>query len=812
MNSHRKSQKTVMIGVALLFAIIIFGTLLTMIPQVSAQQIINNDFEVNLYSVSYDFYTGAINSQPTICSCSGTTDRIYLENTGSFGAEFTITTNLNEYVTIPVNKLHLEPQQSVNLDLFINTQCGTEFIKDYDINIKSNIGREQTITRDLSVIKCQTINANLYSEKEIMEPCQTNEYEIEIINPSTFTEQYLIMPISENSGFHSQNTNTEELMNSQILTLKPEQKGIAKFTYEPQCSEFGNKTITFQIHSQNNNLDALLSHELEIKRAYQFSQNTQENVSVCINEKKYVPLTIKNEGKVTNTYNLQLLGNPSFVKLQETQITLEPGKNKIINLEINPNQQNKGIYTFNIKTSTELGNLESKQQITLNTYDCYDFNVEILGYKPTKFCTGENTLDVKIINNGQTDEEIELYYWDAKETSQIKDTKLKILAGQEKSTQIKFKTNNSEEEHSIYVSAKIPRVNQIWKDEQKIITLTQAECTQITYLYTNLKPRYEHTEASIKIKNTGTKTSEYTITYEGTENIKLQENKINLEKDEEKYVHLDIKHNTNETQYFTITLKNKENNEEYKQQFTLRFENEPFYETWYKYFSQDTCKSATGILLIILIAAIILLIVRISIKGTKNNLIKALILLIILIILIIITVTTALPEKELPGIPQEKADDPLYFIWYEDTSYTVDLSNYFSDPDMDQLTYEYDYKPEEIDVKFYGSKAILTPKTNYYGEDSIKFIVTDIAGETVKSPRIRTEVLDTKEIIFTEFYEENCKFINLLLIMLIVILMILTPFSKKKKETIINRNNITKSNTKKSTKNKIVKKTNSKRK
>lgn len=745
-----------------------------------------HDFEIERYSVSYDFFTGASNPNPNVCACSSILDRVFLQNTGSFGADYTITTNLPDYVTLPVQKVHLEPTESVNIDALIKAECGLDLEKEYKITIKSNLGREKVITRQLNINKCQTIDANLYVDKETIDPCQTAKYEIELTNPAPFTETYGISPISPETGFDNK---------SFELVLGPEKKGKVEFNYTPECGLYGTQDISFLINSVNNDFQAVLNHQLEIARNYSFDVELFKEKTMCINENKYNPITIKNTGAVANTYNLKLNNYPVFVSLETNQVSLEPGEEATVNLIALPMQDDKRDYNFTLIVNSELGDIEVKQNIEMNVDNCYSLGVEIQGDKPLKLCQGENTVPVKIINNGNTEEEIKLYLYDETQSSELENDTFTLDPQEEKIVDINLFETNLTETYSIFVTAKIEGdkdVRQEWKDEQKIELLNSQACAQVMYPYTKLRPRFEHVNAAIKVKNVGAQRTEYTIDYNGPDFIKPEERKISIGPNEETYINLQLYANDSieaptETQYFELILRGDVNGKEveYVQGFELTMTGEPFYETWYNYFSKSICKIATFILLVLIAAAIIFLIVMLAKSGTHFNLTRAGILIIVAILILIIGLSVfGMPVLKKPALDEEKVNDSLYLIWHEDTKEYVDLSEYFSDPDEDALTYTVynGSEPENITVDINGQYVTLTPNKDWFGQDEIKFEATDSQGASAVSTRIRLEVVDVEEMDLAKFHQLFCSQTNVFLIVILLIILAVTPSAKKKNE------------------------------
>ncbi|MBW2978331.1 FG-GAP repeat protein [Candidatus Woesearchaeota archaeon] len=104
--------------------------------------------------------------------------------------------------------------------------------------------------------------------------------------------------------------------------------------------------------------------------------------------------------------------------------------------------------------------------------------------------------------------------------------------------------------------------------------------------------------------------------------------------------------------------------------------------------------------------------------------------------------------------------------WDEDTSRTINLTNYFVDPDklmdpnVDNLTYNYSFVGDgsyiNITINQSNGQVTLTPDKNWYGIRTIEFSATDLGNESVESNNVLlnvTPVNDAPILISKGFYE-----------------------------------------------------------
>ena len=86
------------------------------------------------------------------------------------------------------------------------------------------------------------------------------------------------------------------------------------------------------------------------------------------------------------------------------------------------------------------------------------------------------------------------------------------------------------------------------------------------------------------------------------------------------------------------------------------------------------------------------------------------------VVLVIAAIILLTPQQASKGIPPQ--------IWKQDTTHSIDLSNYFTDPDGDMLTYSVT-ETQNIIIDITGNTAHMTPKTGWTGEEQVKFIADD---------------------------------------------------------------------------------------
>ncbi len=106
---------------------------------------------------------------------------------------------------------------------------------------------------------------------------------------------------------------------------------------------------------------------------------------------------------------------------------------------------------------------------------------------------------------------------------------------------------------------------------------------------------------------------------------------------------------------------------------------------------------------------------------------------------------TAGSEGTIPVPPSGVGIPPQ--VWDEDTKLSIDLKQYFVDPDGDSLTFT-NTPVQNIVVTISGMEATLTPEKDWFGTRNITFSATDGKGGKVTSNNVSLTVRDVAEPTF----------------------------------------------------------------
>lgn len=722
--------------------------------------------QIQIQKYSTGFEISAQKQEIKLCPCSEIIDEILINNKAPYPQVFEITTN-QELAQTTTPQITLGPNQQIQIPIILNANCQTKNTKDtYEVTVKSTTGEEQKITRTLEITTCQTINAELYTTNNIKNICEETTYTIKLTNPSTITEEYIIKTKNNQENYN---------ITKYEVTLQPNQISLLNFTYTPNCLTHGTITNEFTIESKKTKLRTDLSHQLEIIPRYDFSIYGTEEITSCREEIIKIPYTVKNEGEIENTYDLRLRRNPTFITLEESQVTLQPNETKTINLIIQPGSRTQNEYEFTIHARSKIINQEAQKKINLILNDCHNAKLEITTPETLRVCQGTQKLELTLKNTGTQQETYTLTTNTPKAT--INNNTVTLQPQQEIKLDLTINTENFENKIYFEINAYANRnLLKHWSDSIILDVVPKNKCTEIKFpnQYVIYSRNYEE-NITINIQNTGIKTETYTITYQGNDFLTLQEQIITLNTQEQKTITLTKqKENEEQKHYFSITLKNQ-NNDTYTKEFKLVITKTPLIEKAINYTKNTPCFL---IGLIILLTILIYGFVSIILQKGFGKKTKTIIAIILFIIFATSLIITKIPQPINPKLTQP--EDPYSFKIYENKKITLDLNNYITDPDNDTLIFQIENQPTRLNLTL--QENILVIQAIEQGNDRFRISAKDNRGGEVITPRYTIEIIPYKKLTTQECYENYCGYINLTLLLILIMIILFTNKKEKQKQ------------------------------
>ena len=717
--------------------------LLVTTPLITASNI-----SVDLYGNDRSFTSQASRSNPSICSCQTLTDNITITNTGDFASTYQVQTNLNA-AQPGQSTVELRPGQQKTIPIIISKSCDAQPQQQtYTVDITDTYDNTQRIERTLTTNKCQSLEAGLYrTTNSPINPCQPINYQIQTQNPAPYTESYTI----------TTNTPSEETLDE--FTLEPGQQRTTNTTLQYACKTYGDITPTITVTGERNNVETTLTDSLTINKSYPYTveedELTPEPQPTCTEETLKATYQVTNNAPFNNTYTV----NTDLTTNKDT-LSLDSGETTTFTVNATSNEPQRDNKTLQI--TSELGDITKTKTLQTNFDHCYDTNLDTQG---NSYCQGTNYHPVSITNNGRF---TTTYTVNATANGNISFTdtqKTTIQPGQTEQIRLEFNADpNQVETHDITTTA----TYQTRAGTTKTVTSQAQHTTYDTYQCTlaqtpqSVDARF-HETLTIPITNNGIHTATYNVTT-NTTTFTPQGGDLTIPSGQTTYLVLDHNEyqNTTLTEDIQLVLTNTENDYEYTNDITIQLTPTPWYENLAGYIQTTQCAQiTTALILIILLTFLLGNYATLSATTTTTLNVAAIIILIALLLF------TGLPPALQPETTTTTTENAINATWPANQTLTLNLNDYFTDPDSDEITYNVTNVESPLTITQANntlqlrSTAPTTQQATITAQDTQNATNTATLALTVTKPRDNT---------LQGVYEANCHYLNWVLLIIALIL------------------------------------------
>lgn len=285
-------------------------------------------------------------SNLTIYNFNGTnTYSIFVDGPGS------------EFTTFSATEFTLQEGAAALISTFYNIPCETkQDIYTLDIII-SDSQIEQYLTQQIKVIEPDNINLSALKTDDIITPCQTSTFTLNIQNPLNATEIYHLTSRGHENGKLSETR----------VTLLPFQEHELTFEFAPQeCTLSGTFPFTIAIETEKTEQ----YKELELETIVTPSDIPEIASGVNKIRTDYsdstTEISIENTGDRTTTYQISTKGI-DWAQISPQSITLKPQEKRQLQLRFTPtNETSQETYTLTIEATIEETGIQYTKDISVN--------------------------------------------------------------------------------------------------------------------------------------------------------------------------------------------------------------------------------------------------------------------------------------------------------------------------------------------------------------------------------------------------------------------------------------------------------------
>jgi len=744
------------------------------------------DLIVNKYTNDFAVESPYAN-QVKLCACENRADMVSVINTGNFLSSYhvSILADEQDWYEPSITDFELAPGERQDVLVYARPGCGTTGIYTYTIKIASSYDRERLITRTLDVKQCQNVFLTVDGGTNESNLCQPLTYELELKNVAEFADTFTL-------DFGSFNDYAD--LEKRDYYLVPDQSEHLNVTITPPCGLFGQVEIPFTISSKKNKVTEQKTATVFIENQFDHEIELETQAEFCSRVPEEYTFTVRNLVDIPNEFDVSVNG-PSFISQDKTHLKLKGMEAENVTLALTPKKGQEGTYNLKVKVKSDLGDIQKTRDIHFDVFDCFAYELGYVdlpraedGAFTDQACCGEKTYELNIRNSGQTEE---TYNIDVQGPSWFAPEERTIRLKPSENRNVKFTAQLpcTDDTYEIPVTVWLTRYPAITETAVfRVESETQRTCHAVEAMIDTVSIDEEDGVVPVIVRNTGIAGGTYSVgldagLYNGT-----HEEKLSLSPGEEAVLHLATK--TNLSDYFdgkyvgTITFTHDALNISYNKPFWTRFQHvSPLVQAWrvvihYDYGGLGPCFWSAAILAVLVVLSVIWLLVllasatqyRFLTEGWLNAL-RTLAVIAILIIGVAF-LTTPLPAKS--QLFEEPLEDNsgLVLQWYENERFTINLNDYFTDPDSDWLEYTAT-QPANVAIVIDGSEATFIPDHNWAGEDRVVFTASDQKGGLEDSPVLALKVLQRKELSFVQWVNRYCFHLTLGLVLLILIALLL---------------------------------------
>lgn len=761
-----------------------------------------NSYYVNYVSGTGDSFSASLSSvSASACKCATDISYLSISNTGMFSSRYTITTH-SKKISFSESFVEVQPGQTGVIIVYNKVSCNDGGKDNFDIIINSSYGAQKILTQDVKYLTCQNLKTGLITPSHNQSACIPFTDTIRIENTGSFADEYFIT-INSFKDYAR--------LSAENISLLPGSYKDVSVGYDLPCDVYGNYTLGYKVATKKSKLVANFSQELTIpKDSYNFTISIEDNFSVCAFKESTKYLLIKNNNNFSNDFFIDAI-IPSYVTVkypiidgkESNVITLNPHSATKIPLVFSAKDDSIGFQDkIFITVNSRYGKVTKSVKASVFVDNCYDTTTLLLDDNLYR-CTGDSfSLPVTLVNNGVKSSlvELELLAPDFMHLVGTKDNYVFVSNKSVISIDGVIPSNVSTKYPitlNSYIAGRLVSQNSFDLYIQDV-----SKCYAVQSELEKQRIKFYEKTISFEVENKGTREGTYFIELTNTPDFitfggnitlikKNQESSfsapINANKLKEYFASQGI--TTLIGQSFTpeIRVTNLDSGEVYLQSTVIKFVDDSLCTKVLAWFwGLLCCFKVLIILMLLTILFFIIFIVRLFQKRVWKG--KKVLGLILLVIIILSTIAVlwyyGLPTKsDYLTTPDLSSGLPNHIRILEGGITSVNISNYFFDPDGDIDVYGVsNIDTAVLSYTLNNSTLTLQPKPNWFGNTTIQFFVVDSYGKKASSSGLFVDVLPVKHYTLKQWAGFLCVYINWLLLVLLAVFIFVSCSLKRPKK------------------------------
>lgn len=290
--------------------------------------------------------------------CGSAVRNVTIQNTRDVQSTFTLSVggDASDYVTFSAISFALEPMQSAVINTFYNIPCNVR-PGNYATDLFFSDGEvEKQLTQDLIIAVPDNLNLTLSQTSAVIAPCETAGYTLSLHNPLNFTEIYNLQASGHPNVHVSEKT---------AVLQGDERKDVMVSVTPDDCTQSGTFQLTVSIDADKSEQKKDIALELIIK-ATDIPVLAEGITRIRTG---YVDstadITIENTGDRATQYALSAEG-VSWASISPSTVSLNPGQTKTLSLRLQPTEEaSKGTYVATLVATVEQTGIQYSKDIDL---------------------------------------------------------------------------------------------------------------------------------------------------------------------------------------------------------------------------------------------------------------------------------------------------------------------------------------------------------------------------------------------------------------------------------------------------------------
>lgn len=732
--------------------------------------------DVVTYPTADGFSVFASDAAVELCQGAFFVDSFFITNTGAFASRYGVSHDATNFLTLSDASFDILPGRSEEVFVYVQAPLDSTFDEFVSFEIVDIFGNTHSFQRRIVVNECSNLQASLVTKSNAsIGPCQPVSYEVFVTNTGAYEETYQVVFGGKSYAEYFDKP-------YQSITIPAGLSGSVNASLALACGVSGSVQVPFSVESTTSDLVADLAHVLEIEPRYGFSLDFVAPEKLCAFDDSLIPVTITNDAAFENTFVLSL-DAPSFVNLSQGNVTIPAFAEATVFVKVAPDADAVGLLPVSLSVKGVIGGVHQSVSTNVSVDSCFDVLTSIDMQDDIFDCAGPRSYPVTVQNTGSEDVEFVLSV-NGSHYARISPSYGVLEPGDVLAAEILLEVPPGvAHEASLTVSAEVLDVPVSASDTIRVQMVDEYACFAPSLVDEKIRVPYSAGTVDFVVEHVGLAPKDFDVSLESSSFFALNGSAslVSLVPGDKESLRLlmyqsdePVRSLYNIAFVFSTASVDGLRTLSYTlpAQVDLRAKN-PFLIA-YEFVLVNPCEFVLLLLLTFIVVSLLYFLFVARPLRSGFSLLLGL-LLVWIIAAGVFVLVNGMPAPLYEPVKQVP-EDPALIRMAEDTTYTLNASAYFVDPDQDILSYT--VPPiDNVSVFVDGDLITFTPQEDFFGTRRFRIIADDAFGGVTESPRFYLEVVDRPEYDVFLFIDRYCGYLNLALLFFVAL--IIFVFAKR---------------------------------